>query len=153
MMKKLSLFLLPLILLLCSWVDRDTIDTYTGSITFQSASYDVTQLSGTIEFYLMDYGHLGLDSSGALLNASSNTIKGVALINGIEYPIQFTSNGGLQIQQDYISNSMWRTTWVNYRLYPEELPSSYDLSDLAPIALLFLVFMFIPLSFYRGILQ
>lgn len=152
-MKKISLFLLPIIFLFCSWVDRDTIDTYTGTISFQSASYDVTQLSGSIEFYLMDYGHLGLDSSGGLLNASSNTIKGVALINGTEYPIQFLSNGGLQIQQDYFSNTIWRTTWANYRLYPDELPSPYDLSDLAPIALLFLVFMIIPLSFYRGILQ
>ena len=51
MMKyKQILFVFPLlVLLLCSWVDRGTIDTYYGSITYIDSSYDVAHLSGRLK--------------------------------------------------------------------------------------------------------
>lgn len=153
MIKKI-LFLFPLLVLfLCSWVDRDSVDTYYGSISFVSSDYDVQRLSGRVEYYLMDYGHIGLSDNGFLLNASSSTINGVLLINGTEYPIRLLSNGGLQIQQTYYYNTITRTTWVDYNLYSDIVPPSYSFSDLAPIFILFLVFIIIPLSFYRGVLS
>lgn len=151
-MKKLFVIFPLIIFLFCSWVDRDTIDTYTGDITYVSSSYDVTELSGDIEYFFDDYVHLGLSSAGYLYNASPDTISGVALIGGTEYLIQMNSLGGLQIQQTYISNTYTRTTWVDYNLRPDVLPSSFDLSELAPIFVVFLIFMIIPLMFYRGIL-
>lgn len=152
MMKfKKILFVFPLLaLFLCSWVDRGTIDTYYGSITFIDSSYDVAHLSGRIEYYLMSYGYIGLSDNGSLLNGSPSTIKGVALINGVEYPMQLTSNGGVQIQQEYIYNNMSRTTWVDYDLFPDVLPSSYSFSDLAPILILVIAFMIIPMLVLRS---
>lgn len=152
-MKRILIILPLLVLFMCSWVDPDTIDTYDGSIVFVSSDYDVTRLSGRIEYYLMDYGHLGLSDDGSLLNGSSSTISGVALINGTEYSIRFSSNGGLQIQQYYTYNSITRSTWVDYKLYSDVIPTPFSYSDLAPIFVFFLVFMIIPLSFYRGVLS
>lgn len=151
-MKKLFIIFPLIILLFCSWVDRDTIDTYTGDITYVYSQYDVTRLSGDIEYFFDDYVHLGLSSAGYLYNASPDTISGVALIGGTEYSIQMQSLGGLQIQQSYTSSGYTRTTWVDYYLDPDVLPSSFDLSELAPIFIVFLIFMIIPLMFYRGIL-
>lgn len=151
-MKRIFIIFPLIILLFCSWVDRDTIDTYTGDITYVYSQYDVTRLSGDIEYFFDDYVHLGLSSAGYLYNASPDTISGVALIGGTEYAIQMTSLGGLQIEQTYITNTYTRTTWVNYNLRPDVLPSSFDLSELAPIFIVFLIFMIIPLMFYRGIL-
>lgn len=147
------ILILPLILLFtCSWVDRDTIDTYYGSIVFLESSYDVSNLSGDIEYYLTSYANIGLSDDGSLLNGSPNVVKGYALINGVQYSIQIPSNGGLQIQQEYLSNMTYRTTWVSYDLYPEVIPSSFSLSDLAPIFVVFLLFILIPFIIPRGIL-
>lgn len=152
MKKRFILFFPIFVLFLCSWVDPDTIDTYSGTISYRYSQYDVIDLSGSIEYYLMDYVQLGLSDDGTLLNGSPGTLKGTAYIYGSEYPIQLTSNGGLQIQQTYYYNNIERSTWVEYDLYPDVLPSSYSLADLAPVFILFLVFMIIPLMFYRGIL-
>lgn len=149
-MRKLLIPLFISLFFMCSWVDRSTMDTYYGSIQFVESSYDVTRLSGRIEYYLTDSTNLCLDSSGKLLNGSATTLKGYALINGSEYPIQFLSNGGLQIQQEYLSNTSWRTTWVYYDLTPDIVPSSFDLSEIAPIFILFILFIFISVSITKG---
>lgn len=151
-MRRFIILLPLLILLMCSWVDRDTIDTYHGSIVFRESSYDVSNLSGDIEYYLMSYANIGLSDDGSLLNGSPNSVKGYALINGVEYPIQIPSNGGLQIQQEYLSNMTYRTTWVSYDLYPDVIPSAFSLSELAPIFVVFLLFLLIPFIIPRGIL-
>ena len=152
MMRRL-LFIFPIItLFLCSWVDPTTVDTYSGYCRYVYSQYDVVYLTGELEYYLMDYVPLGLSDDGSLLNVSPNTLKGIALIDGDEYPIQFSSNGGLQIQQTYYTNNIERTTWVQYDLYPDVVPSSFSLSEVAPVCLVFFLFMLIPLIFYRGIL-
>ena len=146
--------LIPLFLslfFLCSWVDPQTVDTYSGSISFNSSSYDVTPLFGSIEYFLMSYQNFGLSDSGSLINASPSTVKGSAIIGGVEYPIQFLSNDGLQIQQQYYSNNILRSTWVSYDLYPDVVPSPFDLSDLSSIFILFVLFIIIPLFMIRGI--
>lgn len=151
---KRIVFIFPiLILLLCSWVNPYTIDTYNGDISFADSDYNVTNLSGRITYFFDEYVNLGLLDDGTLYNASSVSISGKALINGQTYNIQMPSLGGFQIQQSYILNNFERTTWVDYDLYPDIAPSNFDLSDLAPIFILFLVFILIPLIFYRGILS
>lgn len=151
-MKRIFIIFPLIILLFCSWVDRDTIDTYTGDITYVYSQYDVTRLSGDIEYFFDDYVHLGLSSAGYLYNASPDSINGVALIGGTQYAIRMNSLSGLEVQQTYYTNNIARSTWVEYNLDPDVLPSSFDLSELAPIFVVFLIFMLIPLIFYRGIL-
>lgn len=151
-MKKL-LVLIPLIFILCSWVDPKTVDVYTGNITFKSSSYDVTRLSGNIEYFFEDTVYLGLDSSGYLYNTSGTTVGGLARINGVEYIIQIPSLGGLQIQQTYISNNYERSTWVNYNLQPDTLPSAWELPELAMVFLVVILILGVALILFGGFLH
>lgn len=151
-MKKL-LVLIPLIFIFCSWVDPNTVDVYTGNIYFKSASYDVTQLSGNIEYFFEDTVYLGLDSSGYLYNTSGTSVSGLARINGVEYNIQIPSLGGLQIQQTYYSNNYERTTWVNYNLEPDVLPSAWELPELSLIFLVIILILGLALILFGGYLH
>lgn len=152
-MKRLIFPLFLSLFFMCSWVDPDTVDVYNGFIVFDSSSQSVTQLGGSIQFYLSNNIDFGLTDSGTVFNSTSGSVSGRALLNGIEYAIQFTSFGELQIQQTYIQNNTQRNIWVNYNLYMDQLPSSFNLSEFAPIMILFLLFTIVPLSLYKGVLQ
>lgn len=142
-----------LVLTFCSWVDPNTVDVYTGSIQYVSSDYTVTQLSGSIQYFFDDYVHLALDSNGYLYNASEATVSGKALINGTEYNIQMLSLDGFQIQQTYVSNTVTRTTWVDYNLSPDVLPSSWELPELALIFLVVILIIGICLILFGGYLH
>ena len=149
-------FIFPLFLSLffiCSWVDPSTVDVYDGFIIFDSSTQSVTELGGSIQFYLSQDIDFGLTDSGTVFNSTSGSVSGRALINGIEYPIQFTSFGGFQIQQTYFQNNTQRNVWVNYNLYMDRLPTSFNLSEFAPVLILFLLFISVPLSFFKGVFQ
>lgn len=142
-MKKIYLIflLIPLLFIsLCSFVDSDTIDVYTGDIQFVSSSNNVSRLSGNITFYLDNYDDICLTTGGGLFNGSNTTYSGTAIIGGSEYNIRFNPRPELQIQQSYFTNNIERTEWVNYILYPEVVPTEYELTDLS------IIFIFIAVT-------
>lgn len=142
-MKKFYLlfFLIPLLFLsLCSFVDDETIDVYTGDIVFVSSTNSVERLSGDITYYLDNYDDICLTTGGGLFNGSNNAYNGTALIGGVEYNIRFNARSELQIQQAYYSSGYERTEWVNYILYPDVVPSEYEFTDLS------IIFIFIAVT-------
>lgn len=141
------------ILTFCSWVDPNTVDVYTGNISFKSSSYDVTRLSGSIKYFFEDTVYLGLDNSGYLYNTSGTTVGGLALINGVEYNIQIPSLGGLQIQQTYNSSGYERSTWVNYNLSPDVIPSAWELPELAIVFIAIIIIIVMCLILFGGYLR
>lgn len=136
----------------CSFVDDDTIDVYTGNVIFQSSSYDVTKLSGSITYYLDNYEDICLTSGGGLFNGSNVSYYGTALIGGTEYNIRFSPRSELQIEQVYYSNSIARSTWVNYMLVPDVIPSPWELPELVPFILVILVMIVLSLIVFKGII-
>lgn len=147
-MKRFACVLLLILVLcsFCSWVDPDTLDVWHGSITYVNSSYDVTHLSGTIEFYLDSYDGLCLTDSGNLYNSSNVALNGSALISGVQYDIRLSSLGELQISQQYTRNGYTYSTWVDYHLSPDDglIPgassdhsSFYVISLILVVALLF----------------
>lgn len=151
-MKRLLIILPILFLCLCSFVDADTVDVYTGDISFIDSEYNVTRLSGNIEYYLDDYSYLGLSSGGHLFNASNITLNGTAIISGTEYNIRMQPRSGFEIQQTYITNNMTRTVWVSYNLTPDIIPSSWDVPQLAPVLLVILALIIVCFVIFKGIL-
>lgn len=134
------LFIPLLFISLCSFVDSDTIDVYTGDIQYVSSSNSVTRLSGNITYYLDNYDDICLTTGGGLFNGSNSTYSGTAIISGTEYNIRFNARSELQIQQSYYSNNIERTEWVNYILYPDVVPSEYEFTDLS------IIFIFIAVT-------
>lgn len=131
------LLTLPFIFLsLCSFVDSETIDTHTGIIQFQYSDYGAPQLSGTITYYLDNYEDICLTTGGGLFNGSNGSYYGTAIINGTEYNIRFSPRSELEIQQTFVYNNYSRTEWVHYILYPDVVPTQYELPQL------FLIFVF-----------
>ncbi len=116
-----SFLILTFIVVIClgSWVDPNTVDIWQGRIAYVNSSYDVTKLSGDIEFYLDSYDGLCLTDSGYLFNISNSVINGYAKIGSNEYDIRFSSLCELQIYQSYTRSGYTYNTWVDYHLIPE----------------------------------
>lgn len=138
-MKK-QYFLMAAIILISlmfgSWVDPRTIDTYEGEIYIYDKVYDVSDLSGDIEFFLHSYDGLILDTSGYIYNSLGSAITGRALINGTEYNIRIDSFGGLAIQQSYYQNNYERTTWQTYHLIMDNIPGHLSFDNTTNIIVL-----------------
>lgn len=142
-MKRILALVLCLIpLWLCSWVNEDTVDVYTGTAYMVPSDYAVTNLGGSVRFYVSSYEGFGLSSSGYLINAGSSQRSGYLLArDGQEYPCRFSVNGGLEIQQPYYQNNMQRTAWVSYNLVPDVVPSWFTLPEIALITITIVVFI------------
>lgn len=152
-MKKL-LIILPLIFLMfCSFVDPATVDVYTGDITYVYSDQSVTRLSGDITYYLDDYTIIGLTSGGHLFNASGDTVNGTAIIDGTEYNIRLEARSGLEIEQTYTLNNYTRTTWVQYNLTPDIIPSQFQVPDITIMLIFVVVFVLVAFLVMRGILS
>lgn len=151
-MKKILIFIPLLFLCLCSFVDPNTIDVYTGDIQYVGSQYSVTRLSGNIEYYLDDYEIIGTDDRGYLFNASDDVVNGHALIGGVEYNIRLQARQGFEIEQEYVNNNITRTTWVQYNLTPDIIPSQFQAPDLTIMLIFILVFIAIAFIVMRGIL-
>lgn len=130
----ISLLILPF--WLCSWVDQSSSDTFEGTIIFNSVdnNVNVTHLSGSGKFILNDYSTLCNTSSSFLYNYGSSGLVGTMNLNGTDYPIRFQSQSELQVQQSYTQNGQQRTTWVNYHLRADKLPSDLSVSEIALIS-------------------
>lgn len=135
----LSLFLL------CSWVDPQSVDVYNGQIVYaDTQGYNVTRLSGDIQYWLEDYVGTAYDSSGYLFNTDNSIISGRALISGQEYDVRLYSQGGFQIEQTYYTtNNIARQAWISYNLTPEVLPVPYSFPELAIVFMFILVFLLV----------
>lgn len=134
------LLLLPL--LLGGWVDPDTIDVYTGYAVKADNSYDVSDLSGTVQYYLTGYDGFCLDSNGYLFNSSSTSRTGICRTSaGYELECRMNARSGFQIQQTYYSSGIARTAWISYNLVPDLLPSALTLAELALIVITVIVFI------------
>ena len=138
------LIMLPLIL--GSWVDPSVTDVYDAQIYYVSSDYDVTRLSGRVEYYLNDYEHITVNEGGYLYNAGPSTYSGEININGLRYPCRLTSLSELQIQQNYTSNGYTRSTWVNYHCVPDIIPQSSSLADYALIFVVFVLVLILSVS-------
>lgn len=134
-MRKYFLLLLVLVLFLslCSFVDPDTIDVYTGTIRYVSSDYGAPELSGTITYYLDNYEDVCLTSGGGLFNGSNGSYYGTAIIGGTEYNIRFSPRSELEIQQTFTYNNYSRTEWVHYILYPDIVPNQFELPQISII--------------------
>lgn len=151
-MRKTILFIIPLLfLMLCSFVDPNTIDVYTGDIQFVDSQYSVTRLSGNIEYYLDDYEIIGTDNRGYLFNASDDTVNGHALINGTLYNIRLQARQGFEIEQEYYNNNITRTTWVQYNLTPDIIPSQFQAPDITIMLIFVVIFIAVAFIVMRGI--
>lgn len=135
----LSLFIL------CSWVDPQSVDVYNGQIAYaDTQGYNVTRLSGDIQYWLEDYVGTAYDSSGYLFNTDNTIISGRALISGQEYDVRLYSQGGFQIEQTYYTtNNIARQAWISYNLTPEVLPVPYSFPELAIVFMFILVFLLV----------
>lgn len=133
------------ILCLCSWVDPQTVDVYNGQIAYaDTQGYNVTRLSGDIQYWLEDYVGTAYDSSGYLFNTDNSIISGRALIGGQEYDVRLYSQGGFQIEQTYYTtNNIARQAWISYNLTPEVLPVPYSFPELAIVFVFILVFLLV----------
>lgn len=138
------LIMLPLIL--GSWVDPSVTDVYDAQIYYVSSDYDVTRLSGRVEYYLNDYEHITVNEGGYLYNSGPSTYSGEININGLRYPCRLTSLSELQIQQNYTSNGYTRSTWVNYHCVPDIIPQSNSLADYALIFVVFVLVLILSVS-------
>lgn len=152
-MKKILFILLPFIFLtLCSFVDPETIDVYTGTIQHNDSDYNSTRLSGSITYYLDNYEDICLTSGGGLFNGSNGSYNGTAIIGGTEYNIRFNARSELQIQQYYYSNNIQRSEWVDYILYPDIVPMQYELPQLTIIFLLVTALICVCFIIFKGVL-
>lgn len=142
-MKRILLLLLLIVpLWLCSWVNEDTVDVYSGYAYMNPSDYSVTNLGGRVRFYLSSYEGFGLSDSGYLINAGSSQRSGYLIApNGGEYPCRFAVNGGLEIQQTYFFNNYERTVWISYNLVPDLVPAAFTLPEFSLIAVTILVFI------------
>ena len=129
------LLLLFLSLYLCSFVNPSSTDTFSGTIIFNHSDYSVTHLSGDAEFAFPDYSDFALTDSGFLYNLSSSSKSGLMKLNGTTYEVRFTTHGELEVQQTYIYKDSNRTTWVDYHLRPDRLPSDLSFGDILFISL------------------
>lgn len=151
-MKKILIILPIIFLMFCSFVDPSTIDVYEGNIQFVSSEYDVTRLSGDITYYLDGYNIIGLSSGGHLFNASDDVLNGTAIIGGNEYNIRLQARSGLEIEQKYTINNYTRTTWVQYNLTPDIIPSQFQAPDITIMLIFVVVFILVAFLVMRGIL-
>lgn len=145
--KRVFLFFLSvsLILSLCSWVNPDTVDVYSGVIRYvDTQAFPVSDLSGVCQYILESYENLALSSSGSIYNVNSSIVQGRILINGQEYQCRLAGFGGLSIYQSYIyssgQSSSTRWAWVSYELVPDQgLPGDVDLVPFLTLAICFFI--------------
>ena len=142
------------VLMLCSWVDPQTVDVYPGVIRINNTSgYTVANLSGDLQFYLDNYRQLGYDSWGYVYNPTPDYYNGLALISGTQYPCRMIPNGGFQIQQTYQLNTSLRNVWIDYQLSVPELPTGFSTPEFAIIFIAISVFLLIAINLLmRGFL-
>lgn len=142
------------IFMLCSWVDPQTVDVYSGTIRINNSSgYNVTNLSGDLQFYLDSYRQLGYDSWGYVYNPTPDYYNGLALISGTEYPCRMYPNGGFQIQQVYTTSGYDRNVWIDYQLSVPELPTGFSIPEFAIIFIAIAVFFLVAINLLiRGFL-
>lgn len=142
-MKRVLLIIMCILpLWLCSWVNEDTVDVYTGYAYMNPSDYAVTNLGGSVRFYVSSYEGFGLSDAGYLINAGSAQRTGYLIArDGVEYPCRFSVNGGLEIQQPYWSNNYERTAWISYNLRPDIVPSWFTLPEIALITVTIVVFI------------
>lgn len=134
------------VFMLCSWVDPSTVDVYSAQITYSDSSgYPVSNLSGSIQFYLDDYRLLGYDSSGYLYNPTPDYKNGLALISGNTYTCRMAPNGGFQIQQSYY-DTYQRNVWVNYNLQSEIIPAGLTLPEYGIIFIVILLVILVVIN-------
>lgn len=131
----LILLLFILSLYLCSFVNPSSTDTFTGTIIFNQSDYPVVHLSGEAVFVFPDYSDFAITDSGFLYNLSSSTKSGLMEINGTTYEVRFTTHGELEVMQTYISSGYDRSTWVDYHLRADRLPSDLTFGDILFISL------------------
>lgn len=146
MIRKLSLIFIFLLLplLLGGWVDPETVDVYSGYARKSDNSYDVSDLSGYVEYYVTGYDGFCLDSSGYLFNSSSTSRTGQCRTSaGYELECRFNARSGFQIQQTYYTNGIARTAWISYDLIPDVVPSPFSITEFAMIAVTVAVFIVI----------
>lgn len=145
MRRILIVFFAAAVVILCSWVDPDTIDVYSGTAVKTDYTYETTNLSGSVQYYLTTYDGICLDDSGHLYNSSGSNISGRILTSYGEFSCRVSSLGGMQIYQEYVTGTSVRSTWVSYDVTPDELPSDNDSSPIvaffAILAVLILVFV------------
>lgn len=124
-MKKIIMLLLVILpLALGGWVDPNTINVYSGSALKTDYTYETTNLSGNVQYYLTTYDGICLDSSGRLYNSTGSAINGRVLTSYGEFQCRLPSLSGFQIYQEYVTGDYVRSTWVSYNLTPDELPST-----------------------------
>lgn len=138
-------FFTAAVVILCSWVDPDTIDVYSGTAVKTDYTYETTNLSGSVQYYLTTYDGICLDDSGHLYNSSGSNISGRILTSYGEFSCRVSSLGGMQIYQEYVTGTSVRSTWVSYDVTPDELPSDTGMDPVvayfSTLAVLILVFV------------
>ena len=138
-MRKILILIPLLFLCLCSFVDSNTIDVYTGTIQHNDSDSNSTRLSGSITYYLDNYDDICVTTGGGLFNGSNGSYNGTALIGGTEYNIRFNARSELQIQQYYYSNNIQRSEWVDYILFPDIIPMEYELPQFSIIIVVVII--------------
>lgn len=142
MKRLLLLFLTVIVLFLCSWVNPDTVDVYTGYAYMVPSDLPVLNLGGNIKYYLSSYEGFGLSDDGYLINAGSSQRSGYLIApNGGEYQCRFSVNNGLQIYQNYTTSGYERWAWVDYNLVPDLVPAAFTLPEFAMVLVTILVFI------------
>lgn len=127
-------------------MDPSVTDVYNAQIYYVSSDYEVTRLSGRVEYYLNDYEHITVNEGGYLYNAGPSTCSGEININGLRYLCRLSSLSELQIQQNYTLNGYTRTTWVNYHCVPDIVPQNYSMPEYALIFVVFVVILLLSVS-------
>lgn len=133
-----------LIPMLCSWVDPNTVDVYSGSIVKTDFTQNTANLSGQIQYFVSGYNGFCLSENGILWNTSNTARTGYMLTyNGVQYECRFPAGGGFQIYQSYQQNTTTRWVWVSYDLTPDEVPTVYGLVEYALILIASIVMILV----------
>lgn len=132
------------VLMLCSWVDPNTVDVYTGSVVKTDFTQNTSNLSGQIQYFVSGYNGFCLSENGILWNTSNTARTGYMLTaNGVQYECRFPAGGGFQIYQSYVQNTTTRWVWVSYDLTPDEVPTVYGLVEYALILIAAIVMILV----------
>ena len=118
-----------IVLMLCSWVDPMSQNTYYGTLR-GSGQYNGFR----VEYYVNDTSHLVVSSSGSLISTDRYTVSGRGRINNFEFPIRFDPDSGFQMD-------LGNYNWVSYELIPDLTPSHFPF----PVWLGFLGFLLLVL--------
>ena len=127
-MKKLYLLLIvPLLSLpFFGFVSSDSYPVYSGTLSYIDTQYSpVVNLNNqSINFWLNDYD-VALSTNNYLVNVSANTLTGTIQIGNNEYNCRITSGSSVfEIYQQYQTSYGSSSTWVDYHLTPDSLPTN-----------------------------